>query len=204
MSTNYLSVVSCAHCGEMIITAPDGTINCACTARRSCKHREGMSDCHECTIADLEAENARLQERVEEAVERGVRLLKSIERLYEERRLIEEDFSPEAWEKILQGIERAETERDGYKALAERRGEALEADVQWFVKQWELYMNCGQRGAAEEVSVLLDGARAAIAATPEEPCKTCGGSRVAPVDDSDLGGKGVTMSLCPDCQEVRP
>ena len=74
----------------------------------------------------LRVENARLQERVGEAVERGVRLLKSIERLYEERRLIEEDFSPEAWEKILQDIERAETERDGYKALAERRGKALE------------------------------------------------------------------------------
>ena len=45
--------------------------------------------------------------------------------------------------------------------------EALEADVKWFVKQWEFYMNCGQRGAAQEVSLLLDDARAAIA-TPEE------------------------------------
>ncbi len=64
MSINYLSVVSCASCGEMIRTQPDGTIVCACTTMRSCKHPEGMSDCHECTIADLEAENARLQKEV--------------------------------------------------------------------------------------------------------------------------------------------
>ena len=38
----------------------------------------------------------------------------------------------------------------------------LEADVKWFVKQWEFYMNCGQRGAAQEVSLLLDDAREAI------------------------------------------
>ena len=59
MSTNYLAVVSCLHCGEMIRTMPDGSIICACTTKRSCKHPEGMVGCHECDIA-------RLQERVEE------------------------------------------------------------------------------------------------------------------------------------------
>ncbi|KKL20936.1 hypothetical protein LCGC14_2450450, partial [marine sediment metagenome] len=61
VSTNYLAVISCTHCGEMIITKPDGSIFCACTTKRSCKHPEGMDNCHECTIA-------RLQARVEEAM----------------------------------------------------------------------------------------------------------------------------------------
>lgn len=38
-------------------------------------------------------------------------------------------------------------------------------------------------------------ARAALAPA----CVTCGGTRVAPVSDEDLGGKGITMSSCPDC-----
>jgi len=89
----------------------------------------------------LGAENARLQARVQEV------------------EALEEEWRSEAmmWEGRLTAAE----------ALAERLREALEADVKWFVKQWEFYMNCGQLGAAQEVSLLLDDARAAIAATPD-------------------------------------
>ena len=55
-----------------------------------------------------------------------------------------------------------EHEANRLRAVNAKLLEALEADVKWFVKQWELYMNCGQRGAAQEVSLLLDDAREAI------------------------------------------
>ncbi len=82
MNTNYLAVVSCLDCGEMIITKPDGSIFCACTTKRFCKHPAGMSDCHECYIATLERQLAeergkllaikgRLLEIVEECEEIG-------------------------------------------------------------------------------------------------------------------------------------
>lgn len=35
--------------------------------------------------------------------------------------------------------------------------------------------------------------------TASDKCETCGGSGVAPVDDEDLGGDGITRSFCPDC-----
>ena len=97
MSTNYLAVISCTHCGEMIITKPDGSIFCACTTKRSCKHPEGMGDCHECTIA-------RLQEQVKEADEVVVLAIAALNERVREVCLLKD-------------------ERDDYKALAERREE---------------------------------------------------------------------------------
>ncbi|KKL83723.1 hypothetical protein LCGC14_1971820, partial [marine sediment metagenome] len=103
-----------------------------------------ITKCKECGCTkDAEDRVSRLQTRVEEA---------------------------EAWEgereSYIEEFDKTCKERDGYKARDKLRGEALKADVKWFVKQWEFYMNCGQLGAAQEVSLLLDDARAAIA-TPE-------------------------------------
>ena len=65
MSINYLAVVSCDSCGEMIITKLDGSIFCGCTTKRLCEHPEGMGNCHDCFIDNLEAENVRLQTHVD-------------------------------------------------------------------------------------------------------------------------------------------
>ncbi len=62
MSTNYLAVISCDHCGEMIRTMPNGSIICACTTKRFCKHPEGMGNCHDCFIDDLERQLKTIQE----------------------------------------------------------------------------------------------------------------------------------------------
>ena len=42
-----------------------------------------------------------------------------------------------------------------------------------------------------------------LRALEREPCAECGGSGVAPVQDADLGGDGVTNSACPACNGTR-
>lgn len=107
---------------------------------------------------DLRNENARLQTALEGTVQRGVRLLKEIERLHEDLRVLNEDFSPEVWEEMLQRAEKAERERDGYKALAEWRREALEPLV-----PENVVCECDEGDESDRCF-----ARAAIDATPEE------------------------------------
>ncbi len=120
MNTNYLAVVCCDHCREMIRTMPDDSIICACTTKRSCKHPEGMGNCHECTIV-------RLQEWVKEAKREHEWLVHS-RRFY-----VQLQEQRDALQVMAEGLRKAlkkpgwenHLEMRHYKALAERRGEAL-------------------------------------------------------------------------------
>jgi len=67
---------------------------------------------HEATIADLRAENARLQEQMKEADEVVV-------------------LAVAALHERVQEVDLLKRERDDYKALAELRGEALDAWVRY-------------------------------------------------------------------------
>ena len=139
-------------------------------------------------IEDLErrlAENARLQERVKEA---------------------ERHDCGYALQRTLEIAERQ-------MALAKVRGEELEGRFKPFLKRLieatEPYSheNTDTSGAAELLfNIQEDAVMLRAVMTPEEAslgekesCSTCKGTRIAPVADEDLGGKGVTMSSCSDC-----
>ena len=131
MSTNYLAVISCTHCGEMIITKPDGSIFCACTTKRSCKHPEGMGDCHECTIARLQArvEEAEQQLRDQVASDLGD-YLEVIGRGVQAWNYMDMMLLPRM-EGLAESLQASYEHTAKLEALAERRKEALDAWVRY-------------------------------------------------------------------------
>jgi hypothetical protein len=141
--------------------------------------------------ADLEAENARLQTALTKAEAEVTRL----------------GTQTIVWASWLQ----MRDERDRYKALAERRGEALN-------NMWGLHHGFSHKGHLNRdtcPATSCQDARAAIDATPEarekvpQGCETCGDKRrafgtcefnVLPHPCKDAGP-------CPDCapdEEARP
>ena len=105
----------------------------------------------ETRIADLEAENARLQERVTET----------------------EHTSDGLHAAVLMGSKHTkalEAERDGYKTLAEQRGEALEK----VVSRWQSYRSETLPGRTRNQDLgycaedMKEIARDAIAISPEQ------------------------------------
>ncbi len=172
------------------------------------------------TEQNLEAENARLQARMEEAeaqlrdqvandlgeflevVQRGVALWNYVDMMLLPKLEGLLELIP-ATHAVLREVE---TERDAYKALAEECREALEPFLASYDSAQEQLKEMEGRDIEECHAVLLSipmehirDARAVLA----PGCGTCGGSRTAPVSDEDLGGEGVTMSPCPDCGEEK-